>query len=87
MLIFLIWLVFTVRKCLLWFLSTFMRRVDKLVVDTVIELAVVVDFVLSVLVTTPCSKLDKSFLFDHGSLAAVHFFKLAVVTNRAVEGR
>ena len=54
-------------------------------VDTVIELTVVVDLVLSILVAAPGCKLNEGFLLDHRGLFTVDFFKLAVVTHRAVE--
>jgi len=62
-----------------------MRRVDEFVIDTVIKLAIVVDLILSILVAAPGSKFNKSFLLDHWSLFAVHFFKLTIITHRAVE--
>lgn len=63
-----------------------MRGVHEFVVDTVIELTVVVYLILSVLVTASGSKLNQRFLLDHRCLFPVYFFEFAVVTHRAVEG-
>jgi len=84
--IFLIGLIFAIWKCLFRFLSAFMRGVHEFVVDTVIELAIVVDLVLSILVAASGSKLNQRFLLDHRCLFPVYFFEFAVVAHRAVEG-
>jgi len=40
-------------------------RVDELVVDTVIQLCVIINFVLTVLVPTPCREFYHFFLLLH----------------------
>ena len=74
-----------IRDWLRWPGSSVVGRVDKLVVDSVVQLAVVVDLVLSVLIATPGRKLNQSFLFNHRCLSLVDGFKLSVIRHRRIE--
>ena len=53
---------------------------------TVVQLTVVIDLVLSVLVSAPRGKLNQAFLVDHWRLLPVNIFKLPIIGHRGVEG-
>ena len=55
-------------------------------VYTVVQLTVVIDLVLSVLVSAPRGKLNQAFLIDHGCLLPVNILKLPIIGHRRVEG-
>ena len=56
-----------------------MRRVYELVVNSIVQLAIIVDFVLAILITTPSRKLNEGFLFHKGSLFSVDGLEFSVV--------
>ena len=55
-------------------------------VHTIVQLTVVIDFVLPVLVSTPCGKLNQAFLVNHGRLLLVYVLELPIIGHRGVEG-
>jgi hypothetical protein len=61
-------------------------RVHKFMINAVVKLTVVIDFILPVLITASCSKLNEGFLVDKRCLSLVDSFKLSIIRYRRVEG-
>jgi hypothetical protein len=50
-------------------------------INSIVQLAIIVDFVLAVLITTPSRKLNEGFLFHKGSLLSVDGIEFSIVRD------
>lgn len=63
------------------FLPSLVRGVHELVIHTIVQLAVVVDLVLSVLVPAPRCEFDEGLLLHHRSLPSIDSLELPIIAH------
>jgi hypothetical protein len=57
------------------------RAIHELVIHTVVQFRIIVDLILSILVSAPCSKSYNCFLVDHGSMLLESREKFTIITH------